>query len=78
MSMSEIYALSVVAELGFMKGCAFFKESTADSLGVPDKCRDAIRIVGSCSRLIVELWYTPDSEQPYPQSTSTFNFRPGP
>ncbi len=57
MSMTDLYALSVVAHHGFLRGCK------AASLSVPRRplsrtCIDAIGTVQSCSLLICRLWDT--------------------
>ncbi len=56
MSMSELYALSVVAEFAFRKATEAIA-GTGDEVcaEISDKCWQAIDLVGSCSRLIAKF-----------------------
>ncbi len=57
MSMTELYALSVVGQIGFLRGCTAVHQSNPQ-VTLSQMSRDAISILGSCSALIAHLWNT--------------------
>ncbi len=62
MSLTDLYSLSVVAEFSFLKGCEFFESLHTTAIGqqsVSKRCKDAVSVVGSVSRLIAKLWLLP-------------------
>ncbi len=59
MSISELNALCLVAEIGFLKGYAY-QQAQKSAANIPsDKCRSAISVVCSCATLIANLWFIP-------------------
>ncbi len=73
MSMTEIYALSVVAELSFTRAC---QELQRDAHPVSQKCRDAIRLVGSACRLIASLCHISTPEYDDSPAASVIHNQP--
>lgn len=62
MSMSELYALATVANLAFKRVWAEQQKlSTPSSLS--KKCKDAIGLVASSSRLIADIWWLPEEKK---------------
>ncbi len=62
MSMTDMYALGLVAELGFRRGCAAM-QSMPNSVFISEICTSAIELVGSRANLICEIWYRPNQEK---------------
>ncbi len=56
MSMTELYALSVVAHRAFIRACA---SDSSNSSTITPRSRQSIRVVASCSALISKLWDRP-------------------
>ncbi len=75
--MTEMYAVSIVAEHGFVQGCSNLNQASTENLGVPKKCSDAIRLLGTCSKLIAEFWYVPDREKDGNDILEQFNLFQG-
>ncbi len=73
MSMSEIYALGLVAEFGFVAGCAELQRLHPSLPSISEKCKSAIALVGSCSALISSLWYLPDLKRDGEASVKKFD-----
>ncbi len=61
MSMTELYALAIVAEVGLYVGCE--EENIATNTGRNSACSSAIELVGSSSNMIVEMWCNPEEER---------------
>ncbi len=71
--MSELYALSVVDEIGFLKGCTAVSPSLCDSLS--QISRDSIAVI-SCSRVIAHLWSnSTDGDSFLPLSSSVIHIQ---
>lgn len=70
MSMTDTYALSLVAELGFLKGSANVDAQESERAEISEKCLSAIALVGSCSQLIADLWFLPEKYYDGPGSVS--------
>ncbi len=62
MTMSELHALAMIAELGFICGC---EHATISNTHVrpSERCMAAISLVGSCSRIIFLAWRLPESKR---------------
>ncbi len=60
MSMSELYALGIVAEYAFMKGCDAARSGPGSETDISPKSKQAMFLVGSCARLISRLWLPVD------------------
>ncbi len=73
MSMSELYALSVIADEAFSAGCRYASENRHESKLISDKCGEDLRLVTSCSTLISELWYYPRMNTDGYRSVELFN-----
>lgn len=79
MSMSELYALSIVAQLAFLNAINAKEQSSIPGQlsYVSKKCTDAIYLVGSASRLIASLWRLPVIGNDASSTLSNFNSQHG-
>ncbi len=77
MCMSELYALSTVAEIALIAGCMHEDKQSGKQSTVSHKSQEAIRLVGSCGRLVSSLWYIPVMEIDGPSKVRSFEYRNG-
>ncbi len=75
MSMTEIYALGVVAEAGFRFGCS--ENENYDKHLLSTGCEQAIELVGSCSEMIAEIWRNPDKHRDGSKAVRLFDEKNG-
>ncbi len=59
MSMTELYALSSVADSALYSGCHYASNFLDKRKPLSAKCEQALGLVSSCAKLIAELWYYP-------------------
>ncbi len=70
MNMTDIYAVGMVAELSFRRGCALLPEISQTELR--PKCDDAIALIGSCANLILLFWKKPEKGRDSPSEIMHF------
>lgn len=74
MSMSELYALSVIAHDAFLAACQSEARKNSSRYPVSTKCLEALSLLESCSNLILQLCQNPQMHSgAYPEFTSVQN-----